>query len=78
MSIPGRATSLALPSASVIDQRRHSRILQQPLAARRGGIMLHYDDSSRDDWAVQWFDDPRCTNGYTWLVLDDGSVVELG
>jgi N-acetyl-anhydromuramyl-L-alanine amidase AmpD len=39
--------------------------------------MLHYDDSSRDDWAVEWFSDPRCTNGYSWLVLDDGRVVEL-
>src|SRR4051812_10633917 len=58
-------------------ERRHSKILEQPLAARRGGIMLHYDDSSRDDWAVEWFSDPRCTNGYTWLVLDDGRVVEL-
>lgn len=58
-------------------ERRHSRVLQAPLASRRGGIMLHYDDSSRDDWAVAWFDDPRCTNGYTWLVLDDGRVVEL-
>jgi hypothetical protein len=60
-----------------VDERRHSRILQQPLAAPRAGIMLHYDDSSRDDWAVEWFSDPRCTNGYTWLVLDDGRVVEL-
>ena len=60
-----------------VDERRHSRVLQQPLAAKRGGIMLHYDDSSRDDWAVEWFSDPRCTNGYTWLVLDDGRVVEL-
>ena len=60
-----------------VDERRHSKILQQPLAAPRGGIMLHYDDSSRDDWAVEWFSDPRCTNGYTWLVLDDGRVVEL-
>ena len=58
-------------------ERRHSRVLEQPLAAPRGGIMLHYDDSSRDDWAVEWFSDPRCTNGYTWLVLDDGRVVEL-
>ena len=58
-------------------ERRHSRVLQQPLAAPRGGVMLHYDDSSRDDWAVEWFSDPRCTNGYTWLVLDDGRVVEL-
>ena len=60
-----------------IDERRHSRVLQEPLAAPRSGIMLHYDDSSRDDWAVEWFSDPRCTNGYTWLVLDDGRVVEL-
>jgi hypothetical protein len=39
--------------------------------------MLHYDDSTRDDWAVAWFSDRRCTNGYTWLALDDGRVVEL-
>ena len=26
---------------------------------------------------MEWFSDPRCTNGYTWLVLDDGRVVEL-
>jgi N-acetyl-anhydromuramyl-L-alanine amidase AmpD len=58
-------------------ERRHSKILERPLAAPRGGIMLHYDDSSRDDWAVEWFSDPRCTNGYTWLVLDDGRIVEL-
>jgi N-acetyl-anhydromuramyl-L-alanine amidase AmpD len=56
---------------------RHSRVLQSSLAVPRGGVMLHYDDSARDDWAVAWFSDPRCTNGYTWLVLDDGAVVEL-
>ena len=60
-----------------IAERRHSHVLQQPLAAPRGGIMLHYDDSSRDDWALDWFADPRCTNGYTWVVLDDGRIVEL-
>jgi N-acetyl-anhydromuramyl-L-alanine amidase AmpD len=60
-----------------VDDRRHSHVLQAPLAAPRAGLMLHYDDSSRDDWAVEWFHDPRCTNGYTWLVLDDGRVVEL-
>jgi N-acetyl-anhydromuramyl-L-alanine amidase AmpD len=60
-----------------VDDRRHSHVLQSPLAAPRLGLMLHYDDSSRDDWAVEWFDDLRCTNGYTWLVLDDGRVVEL-
>ena len=60
-----------------VDERRHSHVLTSPLAAPRGGIMLHYDDSSRDDWALEWFMDPRCTNGYTWLVLDDGRVVEL-
>lgn len=59
------------------DERIHSHVLQSTLAAARRGVMLHYDDSSRDDWAVAWFNDPRCTNGYTWLVLDDGRVVEL-
>jgi N-acetyl-anhydromuramyl-L-alanine amidase AmpD len=61
----------------VVDNRTHSHVLQSPLAAPRRGIMLHYDDSSRDDWAVAWFHDARCTNGYTWLVLDDGTIVEL-
>jgi hypothetical protein len=57
--------------------RRHSTVLRSPVAIPRGGIMLPYEDSSRDDWSVKWFHDPHCTNGYTWLVLDDGSVVEL-
>jgi hypothetical protein len=60
-----------------VSEHRHSRVLQSPLAAARAGVMIHYDDSTRDDWAVEWFSDPRCTNGYTWLVLDDGRVVEL-
>ena len=59
------------------DERMHSHVLQKPLAAPRGGIMLHYDDSSSDREALEWFHDPRCSNGYTWLVLDDGRVVEL-
>ncbi len=69
-------TPLVVPGVPV-EEHRHSRVLQSPLVAAREGVMLHYDDSQRDDWAVAWFDDPRCTNGYTWLVLDDGSVVEL-
>jgi len=60
-----------------ITERRHSRVLQSPLVSPRTGVMLHYDDSTRDDWAVAWFDDPRCHNGYTWLVLDSGAVIEL-
>jgi hypothetical protein len=71
-----RRTTLVIPGLAV-DARIHSRVLAQPLAARRRGVMLHYDDSSRDDWALEWFQDPRCKNGYTWLVLDDGSLVEL-
>lgn len=67
---------VVIPGVPVRD-RRHSRVLQQPLAAPRYGVMIHYDDSTRDDWAVAWFSDPRCTNGYTWLVLDDGAVIEL-
>ena len=67
---------LILPGVNA-DVRMHSHVLQQPLAAPRGGIMLHYDDSSSDRGALEWFQDPRCSNGYTWLVLDDGRVVEL-
>ena len=64
---------------AIVHERRHSHVLQQPLArgVSRAGVMLHYDDSSRDEWALEWFSDPRCTNGYTWLVLDDGRVVQL-
>ena len=69
-------TPLVIPGLPV-DEELHSRVLQSPLARARGGIMLHYDDSSRDDWSVAWFRDPRCTNGYTWLVLRSGRVVEL-
>ncbi len=60
-----------------IDRKLTTHVLEAPLAAPRRGVMLHYDDSSRDDWAVEWFTDPRCTNGYTWLVLDSGAVIEL-
>lgn len=58
-------------------ERIHSRVLEQPLVAARFGIMLHYDDSEHDEWSLEWFQDPRCTNGYTWLVLRNGHVVEL-
>jgi hypothetical protein len=69
-------TPLVVPGVPV-EGRRHSRVLQSPLACGRSAVMLHYDDSARDDWALAWFYDERCHNGYTWLVLDDGSVVEL-
>lgn len=59
------------------DERMHSHVIQKPLAATRSGLMLHYDDSSGDREALAWFRDPRCNNGYTWLVLDDGRVIEL-
>src|SRR5205814_10464176 len=72
---PERLATVLL--SGVVVERRHSKVLESPLACPRSGLMLHYDDSSRDDWALEWFEDPRCTNGYTWLVLDDGTVVEL-
>lgn len=68
--------SLIIPGVRV-DRRVHSHVLQEPLAAPRGGVMLHYDDSTDDDSSLAWFNDPRCSNGYTWLVLDDGRVIEL-
>lgn len=68
--------SLIIPGVHV-DRYVHSRVLQEPLAAPRGGVMLHYDDSSDDAASLEWFNDPRCSNGYTWLVLDDGRTIEL-
>lgn len=68
--------SLIIPGVAV-DRRVHSHVLQEPLAAPRGGVMLHYDDSSDDEASLAWFRDPRCRNGYSWLVLDDGRVIEL-
>lgn len=58
-------------------QAMHSSVLQAPLVAPRRGVMLHYDDSASDDASLAWFRDKRCRNGYTWLVLDDGLIVEL-
>ena len=77
--VPTGAATVSRSVEALVDQRLHSHVLQSPLArgVSRAGVMLHYDDSSRDDWAVEWFLDPRCTNGYTWLVLDDGRVIEL-
>jgi N-acetyl-anhydromuramyl-L-alanine amidase AmpD len=67
---------LVIPGVHV-DRRVHSHVLEEPLATTRGGVMLHYDDSSDDEASLAWFQDPRCSNGYTWLVLDDGRVIEL-
>lgn len=67
---------LIIPGVQV-DRRVHSHVLEEPLAAPRGGVMLHYDDSSDDETSVAWFRDPRCSNGYTWLVLDNGRLIEL-
>ena len=68
--------ALVIPGVPVWE-RRHSRVLQSPLAVPRNGVMLHYDDSTRDDWSLAWFNDARCRNGYSWLVLHDGRVMEL-
>ena len=67
---------IAIPGL-IVDERRHSRVLQTHLNAKRAGIMLHYDDSVHDASALAWFSDPQCTNGYTWLVMRDGTLVEL-
>jgi N-acetyl-anhydromuramyl-L-alanine amidase AmpD len=50
---------------------------QADLVVDRGGIMLHFDDSSEDDWAVEWFRDPACKVSYNRLYLDDGDVVSI-
>lgn len=46
-------------------------------AIARRGIMLHFDDSSNDVSAVEWFTDPACKVSYNRLVLDNGDVVQI-
>ena len=44
----------------------------------RIGVLLHYDASVSDASAVQWLTrDPRCKVSYTWLILDDGSIITV-
>jgi len=43
----------------------------------RLGVMLHFDASASDEGAMAWFQDPRCRVSYNYLVLDDGSYVEI-
>lgn len=44
----------------------------------RLGVMLHYDASASDRGAVMWLlHDPRCHVSYTWLILDDGTIVTI-
>lgn len=43
----------------------------------RIGVMLHYDASSSDAGAVEWFADAACKVSYQLLVLDDGSYVRV-
>lgn len=39
--------------------------------------MPHFDDSSNDRSAVEWFTDPRCNVSYNRLYLDNGDVVQI-
>ena len=47
------------------------------MVQRRVGIMLHYDDSSGDGSAVEWFSDPTCRVSYNLLILHNGDAVEI-
>lgn len=49
---------------------------KRPIGARQA-VMLHFDDSSDDHSAEEWFHDPKCHVSYNRLVLDDGSVVQI-
>jgi N-acetyl-anhydromuramyl-L-alanine amidase AmpD len=67
------ALALLVPSRTLNSKNCYPA---RPVGARRG-IMLHFDDSSEDKWAVQWFTDPACKVSYNRLYLDDGSVVQI-
>lgn len=48
------------------------------LVGKRIGVMAHYDASSSDAGAVEWMlRDPACHVSYTYLILDDGTVVSV-
>lgn len=47
------------------------------LTQARVGIMLHFDGSSSDSGAVEWFSDPACNVSYNRLYLDNGDVVQI-
>lgn len=49
---------------------------KRPIGAR-SGVMIHFDDSSSDASAEEWFRDPRCHVSYNRLVLDTGDVVQI-
>ena len=42
-----------------------------------GGVLIHFDDSSEDHWAVEWFSDPACKVSYNRLYLRDGTIVQI-
>lgn len=66
-------TALALTAPAVTVGSKNFNALRQS----RFGVMLHFDDSSSDDSAVQWFRDPACQVSYNRLYLDDGRVVQI-
>lgn len=58
--------------AEDVGSRQHNSVREG-----RVGVMIHFDASSSDRGAVQWFKDPRCNVSYQLLVLDDGSYVRI-
>jgi N-acetyl-anhydromuramyl-L-alanine amidase AmpD len=67
------------PLARLLTPKEHLRSSQ--CSAHRltppAGVMVHFDDSSEDRWAVAWFRDPTCHVSYNRLYLDDGAVVQI-
>lgn len=61
------------PTVKRLASSRCDAKLTQP----RVGIMLHFDGSSSDSGAVEWFRDPACRVSYNRLYLDNGDVVQI-
>lgn len=54
-----------------------NRQYNEQLRGPRIGVMVHYDGSASDKGGVEWFAHPDCRVSYNYLVLDDGSYVEI-
>lgn len=68
---------MPLEELRATSQQLHSEQCGKRRVVDPGGIMLHFDDSSEDKWAVKWFTDPTCKVSYNRLYLDNGDVVQI-
>lgn len=61
-----------LPTVDQLNSKNSGEVV-----GKRQGVLIHFDDSTNDKWAVAWFRDPRCKVSYNRLYLDNGDIVSV-